>query len=135
MRLKDCALTNPLQYQVHILDVSRIMKEKAIELREQGVEIDPAEMEVIGYLHDIGKCISRFHKNGYDFHEYAGGRFLELQGHHREADIIRRHGDVEKMKLLTAEDLEGQIIDINDYIPNSVESKLLKEVENGMYYL
>jgi len=126
MQLKSCILTDPSRYLGHIEKVSRMAGNYAFELFCLGYKIDPSEMEAVGYLHDIGKCFAASYRHGCDFHEFVGGRMLELMGHQREADIIRRHGQAyEKLRLLTDEDLEGGVVNPKDYIPNSLESMLL----------
>lgn len=120
------AIHSPDLYLEHIKAVSTFLREYANNLFRNGNDINPDEMQTIGYIHDIGRCLSSSNRNGFDFHEYKGGVLLSTNGYGREADITRRHFlAYEKTFLLGEEELDGRSVVYNSHIQNSLESILL----------
>ena len=105
----------------HIRAVAKVSEEIAQNISDAGHDVDVKRVKIGALLHDVGR--SRTH--GID-HGVEGGRILRDRGLTEFAPFAENHIGTG----ITAEEAEGLDIPTKDYMPGSLEEKIVTYGDN-----
>jgi uncharacterized protein len=110
-----------LANQPHVINHIEMVTKKALEigrkLKEKGFDVDLELLEVGGYLHDIGRCVT----HDVD-HAVESARIIKGLGFSEPViGLVERHVGAG----ITAEEAERLDLPKKNYIPETLEEKIL----------